>query len=104
MRKMMRVFSVVVLAAVGVLTACGPVEASTESPVEALDARTDSLQGLEQPAGAKETPPVDLNSCYTTTCTPGAAGDAYCTSLCGDVAKCFSSGFGCGSRPCCVMM
>ena len=75
-----------------------------ESPADALDARTAPLQGLEQPASLKETPPAGTNSCFTTTCTPGAQGDAYCTSLCGDVAKCVSSGSGCGSRPCCVLM
>jgi hypothetical protein len=91
MRKTMRVFSAWMIATAGLLTACGPVEESPEPQAETEAPEMAPREALE-------------NQCLTTTCRPGAAGDAYCTSLCGDVAKCFSSGYGCGSRPCCVPM
>jgi len=104
MRKAMRILCVWMVATAGMLTACGPVEESPELQAETEAPERTSRQALEAPAGKKDSPDVGTNSCFTTTCRPGAQGDAYCTSLCGDVARCFSSGYGCGSRPCCVLM
>lgn len=104
MRNANLVFSFLVLAAIGLLTACVmPVEDSTEIPAEVSDTDTSDLEVLETLAEPDENATEEVN-CFNTTCTPGSAGDQYCTSLCGDVARCFSSGTGCGTRPCCVMM
>jgi hypothetical protein len=107
MRHAKLVFGLLVLAAIGLLTACMvPIEESAEVQAEISDVDTDpaSLEALESPAELEEAEDYTLDSCLTTTCRPGGAGDAYCTSLCGDVARCVSSGSGCGTRPCCVPM
>jgi hypothetical protein len=104
MRKMMRVFSVWMIATAGVLTACGPVDQSSEIQAEEGVQEEASRQALETPAGLEAPSGESVNSCFTATCTPGSSGDAYCSSLCGDVAKCLDRQFGCGYRYCCVLM
>ena len=104
MRKAIRVFSVWMVATVGLLTACGPVEESPESQVETEALEVAPGNALDTPAGLKAPPGGSINSCFTTSCKAGAEGDAYCTSICGDVARCLGRDFGCGYRGCCVLM
>ena len=61
-------------------------------------------KALEMPAEQMVPQGGSVNQCLTTACRPGAAGDAYCTSLRGDVAKRFPYEYGCGYRPCGVLM
>jgi hypothetical protein len=104
MRNIKLVFSFLVLAAIGVLTACVmPVEDSTEIAAELSAPDTSDLEALETLAEPDENSTEDVD-CYNTNCTPGSQGDRYCTSLCGDTARCFSSGYGCGTNPCCILM
>lgn len=100
MRKALRVFSVWMIATSGLLTACGPVEESPDIQAETEQA---PRKALETPSERKAPQDESLNQCLTTTCRPGASGDAYCTSLCGDVARCTYQ-TGCGYRYCCVLM
>jgi len=94
MRKTMRALGFGVLVTAGLLTACGPVETPTEVQTET---------GLVEPA--TEAPTLQGATCQTAVCTPGPAGDAKCTSICGDYAKCFPAWSGwCGGLPCCIMM
>ncbi len=99
-----RVSAALVLVALGSLGACvAPVD---EQPEVTTDDMNTDTQGLETPAELEVTPDSFDNACLTTTCKPGLQGDQYCTSLCGDVARCVSPQYnmGCGIRPCCVMM
>jgi len=99
MRNAMRVLGIGLFAMAGLLAACGPVEVSpSESQTEA---------GLVEPVSKEATgaPSLQGETCYTATCQVGAAGDAKCTSLCGDVAKCFPPyWYSCHGLPCCIML
>jgi hypothetical protein len=103
MQKAMRVFSVWMVATAGLLTACGPIEESSEIQAETEVQAMAQRNTLETPAEQKAPQDESVNQCLTTTCRPGAEGDAYCTSLCGDVARCLYL-TGCGYRYCCVPM
>jgi hypothetical protein len=104
MRKAMRVLGFGLFVMAGLLTACGPVEEpSLEGQSEAglaEPASSTKATGGSGPQGQTVT-----TTCQSAVCTPGPAGDAKCTSICGDYAKCFPAWSGwCGGLPCCIMM
>jgi hypothetical protein len=103
MRKAMRVFRFWMIATAGLLTACGPIEESPELQAETEALEMAPREALETSAERKAPQEESVNQCLTTTCRPGAEGDAYCSSLCGDVARCVYL-TGCGYRYCCVLM
>src|SRR6185295_1984447 len=100
MRKAMRVLGFGLFVMAGLLTACGPVEEPS------LEGQSET--GLVEPASSKEAagaPVLQGATCQNAVCQPGPAGDAKCTSICGDYAKCFPAWSGwCGGLPCCIMM
>lgn len=81
---------------------CG-VETVAEAP------GSSDLRSTEQPAHSELLADegedgFEAASCFNTTCVVGKAGNAYCTSLCGDVARCTAPmSSGCGTQPCCVV-
>lgn len=98
-------FLVLMFSTIGFLTACMmPIEEATETSAkigaETSDKDKDTPEILES-ATEQETTPEEVD-CFTANCIPGRKGDQFCTSICGDVAKCFAEGAGCGTQPCCV--
>jgi hypothetical protein len=99
MRNTMRVFGIGLFAMASLLTACGPVDPS--APEDQMESE------LVEPVSreATQAPPVPQGTtCNSYHCRVGAEGDAQCTSICGDVAKCFGPGAWCGLMPCCIML
>ena len=106
MRYRNHCLGVLFLATIALPTACTvSVEDSAASPVDGAVTETLSTPALEPdvaPAVGKDEDIQSLEepNCYTTACKT----NEYCTSVCGDVAKCFRNSMGCGPNGCCVLM